>query len=145
MGTTVDRASAVSEIRQKAEGYGIPNERVEGMDIMAVRRSAEAALEYVRAGNGPFFLEITTYRFRGHSMGDPERYRQAEEVKCWQENNDPIGIYHKYLVENNIANAEELLELDRKAANDITAAVQFAESSPEPTPEMLWEHIYADE
>src|SRR5512136_342462 len=114
MGTAVERASAVSEIRQKAEGYGIPNERVEGMDIMAVRHAAEAALEYIRAGNGPYFLEILTYRFRGHSMGDPERYRQAEEVKCWQENNDPIGIYHKYLVDNSIATAEELLELDHK-------------------------------
>lgn len=144
MGTTVERASAVSEIRQKAEGYGIPNDRVEGMDIMAVRRAAEAALAYIRVGNGPYFLEITTYRFRGHSMGDPERYRQAEEVKCWQENNDPIGIYHKYLVDNSIATAEELLELDNQAANDITAAVQFAESSPEPAPEALWEHIYAD-
>ena len=111
---------------------------------MAVRRAAEAALEYVRSGNGPYFLEITTYRFRGHSMGDPERYRQAEEVKCWQENNDPIGIYHKYLVDNSIATAEELLELDHKAADEIVAAVQFAESSPEPAPEALWEHIYAD-
>jgi pyruvate dehydrogenase E1 component alpha subunit len=144
MGTTVERASAVSEIRQKAEGYGIPNDRIEGMDIMAVRRATEAALEYVRSGNGPYFLEITTYRFRGHSMGDPERYRQAEEVKCWQENNDPIGIYHKYLVDNSIATAEELLELDHKAADEISAAVQFAESSPEPAPEALWEHIYAD-
>jgi pyruvate dehydrogenase E1 component alpha subunit len=145
MGTRVERASAVSEIRQKAEGYGIPNERVEGMDIMAVRAAAEKALEYVRAGNGPYFLEITTYRFRGHSMGDPERYRQAEEVKCWQEHNDPIGIFHAYLVEKGLASADELSALDQKAADDLAAAVQFAESSPEPAPEMLWEHVYADE
>jgi pyruvate dehydrogenase E1 component subunit alpha len=144
MGTAVDRASAVSEIRQKAEGYGIPNDRVDGMDIMAVRHAAEAALEYVRAGNGPFFLEITTYRFRGHSMGDPERYRQAEEVKCWQEEHDPIGIYHKYLIENNLATDDELLQIDQKAADEVAAAVQFGESSPEPAPETLWEHIYAD-
>jgi pyruvate dehydrogenase E1 component alpha subunit len=144
MGTAVERASAVSEIRQKAEGYGIPNDRVEGMDILAVRRAAETALDYIRAGNGPYFLEITTYRFRGHSMGDPERYRQAEEFNSCKENNDPIGIYHKYLVDNSIATAEELLELDHKAADEISAAVQFAESSPEPAPEALWEHIYAD-
>ena len=145
MGTTVERASAVSEIRQKAEGYGIPNDRVDGMDILTVRRAAQKALDYIRAGNGPYFLEILTYRFRGHSMGDPERYRQAEEVKCWQEENDPIGIYHKHLVDNGIATADELLDLDRKAAAEITAAVQFAESSPEPAPEALWEHIYADQ
>jgi pyruvate dehydrogenase E1 component alpha subunit len=144
MGTTVERASAVSQIRQKAEGYGIPNERVDGMDLMAVRAAALQALEKVRAGNGPYFLEITTYRFRGHSMGDPERYRKAEEVKHWQETNDPIGIYHKYLVDNTIASAEELAEQERKAEADVAAAVQFAESSPEPAPETLWEHIFVD-
>jgi pyruvate dehydrogenase E1 component alpha subunit len=144
MGTTVERASAVSQIRQKAEGYGIPNERVDGMDLMAVRAAALQALEKVRAGNGPYFLEITTYRFRGHSMGDPERYRKAEEVKHWQETNDPIGIYHKYLVDNTIASAEELAEQEQKAEADVAAAVQFAESSPEPAPETLWEHIFVD-
>ncbi len=144
MGTTVERASAVSEIRQKAEGYGIPNERVDGMDILAVRRASAKALDYVRAGSGPYFLEIITYRFRGHSMGDPERYRQAEEVKCWQEENDPIGFYHKHLVDNGIASADELAALDRKAAQEIAEAVRFAESSPEPAPEALWEHIYTE-
>jgi pyruvate dehydrogenase E1 component alpha subunit len=144
MGTAVERASAVSEIRQKAEGYGIPNERVDGMDILAVKRASEKALEYIRSGKGPYFLEIITYRFRGHSMGDPERYRQADEVKCWAEENDPIGIYHKYLVDNSIASADELAALDRKAAEEVAAAVQFAESSPEPAPEALWENIYAD-
>ncbi|MEE8121773.1 MAG: pyruvate dehydrogenase (acetyl-transferring) E1 component subunit alpha, partial [Anaerolineales bacterium] len=107
MGTSVERASAVSEIRQKAEGYGIPNRRVDGMDVMAVRQAALEALEYARDGGGPYFLEILTYRFRGHSIGDPERYRQAEEVEKWQEN-DPIGIYHHYLIEQNIATGGEL-------------------------------------
>ena len=73
MGTSVDRASAVIEIRQKAQGYDIPNERVNGMDVIEVRMAAEKHLEYVRSGNGPFFLEAVTYRYRGHSMGDPER------------------------------------------------------------------------
>jgi pyruvate dehydrogenase E1 component alpha subunit len=144
MGTAVERASAVPEIRQKAEGYGIPNEQVDGMNILAVRAAAAKALDYIRAGNGPYFLEIMTYRFRGHSMGDPERYRQAEEVKCWQEENDPIGIYHKYLVDQGISTPDKLAELDRDAAQEIAAAVQFAESSPEPAPEALWENIYAD-
>jgi pyruvate dehydrogenase E1 component alpha subunit len=143
MGTAVDRASAVSEIRQKAEGYAIPNHRVDGMDIMAVRQAAEDALAYVRSGKGPYFLEAITYRFRGHSMGDPERYRQSDEVKKWQEN-DPIGIYHRYLTSQKIADETELDQIEAKATSDVEEAVRFAESSPEPAPEALWEHVYAD-
>jgi pyruvate dehydrogenase E1 component alpha subunit len=143
MGTAVDRASAVSEIRQKAEGYCIPNDCVDGMDVLKVRQAAEEALAFIRSGNGPFFLEIETYRFRGHSMGDPERYRKAEEVHKWQEN-DPIGIYRKALIELGIAGEAELDGLEQKAEADTAAAVQFAESSPEPEPEALFEHIYVE-
>jgi pyruvate dehydrogenase E1 component alpha subunit len=143
MGTAVDRASAVSEIRQKAEGYGIPNKCVDGMDVLNVRQAAEEALAFVRAGNGPFFLEIETYRFRGHSMGDPERYRKAEEVRQWQEN-DPIGIYRKTLIDQGLASQAELDALEQKAEADTAAAVQFAENSPEPAPEALYEHIYVE-
>ena len=144
MGTAVDRASAVSEIRQKAEGYGIPNERVNGMDILDVRKSAEKAIKHVRAGNGPYFMEIITYRFRGHSMGDPERYRVADEVKKWQEN-DPIGIYRKYLSDQKIADDKELDQIDQKCAEEVADAVKFAKASPEPDPESLFAHIYVDE
>jgi len=144
MGTAVDRASAVSEIRQKAEGYCIPSNRADGMDIMNVRQVGEQALEYIRSGQGPFFLEIETYRFRGHSMGDPERYRKAEEVKCWEEEEDPIGIYRKYLAAQGIANEAELDALDLKTLQEIQEAIQFAETSPEPAPETLFQDIYAD-
>jgi pyruvate dehydrogenase E1 component alpha subunit len=143
MGTTIERASAVSEMRQKAEGYGMTNSRVDGMDVMAVRQATLQAIEQIRAGGGPYFLEVITYRFRGHSMGDPERYRQADEVKCWQEN-DPIGIYRKYLVELNISTEAELNELDRRAEVETQAAVQFAETSPEPAPEELFADVYVD-
>jgi pyruvate dehydrogenase E1 component alpha subunit len=142
MGTTVERASAVSEIRRKADGYDIPNDKADGMDVLAVREAASKAIEYIREGNGPFFLEIHTYRFRGHSMGDPERYRQAAEVKKWQEN-DPIGIYHAKLKEMGVVTDDELNEMDSRAAQEVEAAVQFAEASPEPSPEALWEEIYA--
>ncbi len=144
MGTAVDRASAVSEIRQKAEGYQIPNERVEGMDVLEVKKAAEKALKHVREGNGPYFLEIMTYRFRGHSMGDPERYREAEEVHRWQEE-DPIGIYHKWLVENGKATDEELDAIVAAAEQEVEDAVEFAENSPEPAPEALFEHVYVEE
>jgi len=143
MGTAIERASAVSEMRQKAEGYGIPNGRVDGMDVLAVRKASEEALEFIRSGKGPYFLEVITYRFRGHSMGDPERYRKQEEVKKWQEN-DPIGIYRNYLISNGIATDGELDAVDARVEVETRAAVQFAEASPDPAPEALWENIYVE-
>jgi len=143
MGTAVERASAVSEIRQKAEGYGIPNERVDGMNVMNVKEAAAKAIERVREGNGPYFLEIVTYRYRGHSMGDPERYRQSEEVKKWQEN-DPIGIYRAHLTKEKIATKKELDAIDAQVGEEVQAAVQFAESSPEPALEELFADIYVE-
>ena len=143
MGTAVERASAVSEIRQKAEGYGIPNERVNGMDVLEVQEATDKALEKIRGGDGPYFLEIITYRYRGHSMGDPERYREAEEVQRWQEE-DPIGIYHRQLVNKKIATEDELETLIEQVEAEVETAVQFAESSPDPVPEELFADIYAD-
>lgn len=143
MGTAVERASAVSEIRQKAEGYLIPNSKVDGMDVLAVRAAAAEILEKIRSGGGPYLLEAITYRFRGHSMGDPERYRASTEVKRWQEN-DPIGIYRQRLIGEGIASEAELDELDRRAELETQAAVQFAESSPEPELDELFTDIYAE-
>jgi pyruvate dehydrogenase E1 component alpha subunit len=144
MGTAVNRASAVPEIRQKADGYGIPNERIDGMDIMKVREAALGALEQVRSGKGPYLLEFLTYRYRGHSMGDPERYRQKEEVLKWEEE-DPIGIYRKYLTSKKIASTKALNEIDTQAEEEIKQAVEFAESSPEPAPEELFTDVYVEE
>jgi len=143
MGTSVERASAVIEIRQKAEGYGIPNDRIDGMNVLTVRQAAQEALEAIRSGNGPFFLEVVTYRYRGHSMGDPERYRKSEEVRQWEEN-DPIGIYRDYLIDQQIAGADELNALEARVREEVQEAVQYAESSPEPAPESLFENVYVD-
>jgi len=144
MGTSVERASAVAEIRQKAEGYNIPNSRIDGMNVITVREAAQEAIEKVRSGEGPYFLEAVTYRYRGHSMGDPERYRQSEEIKEWQEN-DPIGIYHKYLTDEEIATEEDLEQVNNRVENEIEEAIQFAESSPDPEPEALFENVYVEE
>ena len=143
MGTAVERASAVPQIVQKAEGYGIPHVQVDGMDILKVNQAAAQVIERVRAGGGPLFLEAITYRFRGHSMGDPERYRKQEEVKKWQEN-DPIGIFHSYLTKQGLAEQAELEGIEAQAEAEVQAAVQFAESSPEPAPETLFDHIYVE-
>lgn len=143
MGTAVERASAVSEIRQKAEGYGMPNERIEGMDLMKVRKEVSRVLETMRKEGGPYLLEIMTYRYRGHSMGDPERYREKEEVKKWQDE-DPIGIFRKFLIEEEIATKAELDEQDDEAEAIVEEAVEFAESSPEPENDSLFEDIYVE-
>jgi pyruvate dehydrogenase E1 component alpha subunit len=143
MGTSVERASAVSEMIQKAEGYGMKNSQVDGMDVMKVYEASKEAIDWVRKESQPYFLEIDTYRFRGHSMGDPERYRKAEEVKKWQEN-DPIGIYNKYLLDKKIATRKALDELEARADEEVAKAVEFAETSPEPAMEELFKDIYAD-
>lgn len=143
MGTSVERASAVSEIVQKFRGYDIPGERVDGMDIIAVREASLAALERIRNGEGPYFLEIITYRFQGHSMGDPERYREKDEITKWQ-SDDPIGKYREYLIAEKIASAKELDAVDQKVEEEVSEAVEFAETSPEPAPEELFTDIYAD-
>lgn len=144
MGTSVERASAVPEMRQKALGYAMENAQADGMDVLAVRQAAEEALEFVRNGKGPYFLEVITYRYRGHSMGDPERYRQSAEIKKWQEN-DPIGVFHHYLTNNGIASPEELDDIDHRVENEVQQAVQFAESSPNPSPDSLFDNIYAEQ
>lgn len=144
MGTAVERASAVSEIQQKAEGYGIPHSRVDGMDVMAVYEASRTAIEKVRSGEGPYLLEIMTYRFRGHSMGDPERYRKQEEVKK-REEQDPIGVFRAYLTKNKIASTKALEEITARAEADLQKAVEFAEASPEPALETLFDDIYVEE
>ena len=143
MGTAVERASAVSEIRRKADGYAIANERVDGMNVLNVNEAAQRVIETVRGGSGPYFMEIITYRFRGHSMGDPERYRKQEEVRKWQEN-DPIGIFQKHLTEEKITTPEELQDIEIKAEAEVRDAVEFAESSPEPDPDELFKDVYVE-
>jgi pyruvate dehydrogenase E1 component alpha subunit len=143
MGTSVERASAVSEIHQKADAYGMKNSRVDGMDITKVYDAAKEAIDFVRKNSQPYMLEVTTYRFRGHSMGDPERYRKHEEVKKWEES-DPIGIFRKQLVDKKVATAKALDEIDARADEEVVKAVEFAETSPEPALDELFNNIYTE-
>jgi pyruvate dehydrogenase E1 component alpha subunit len=142
MGTAVERASAVDEIRQKAEGYGMKNAQVDGMDVAKVYAAAQEAMQFVRENAQPYLLEVNTYRFRGHSMGDPERYRKQEEVKKWQEN-DPIGIFRAQLLRESLATEAELDALDARAESETQKSVEFAEASPEPGMDELFKDIYA--
>ena len=143
MGTAVERASAVTDIRQKAEGYGMKNGQADGMDVMKVYEAAKEAMDFIRKEGQPYFLEIDTYRFRGHSMGDPERYRKSEEVKKWQEE-DPIGIFNKHLLNKKVATRKTLDEIEARVEEEVARAVEFAEASPEPALEDLYADIYAE-
>jgi pyruvate dehydrogenase E1 component alpha subunit len=143
MGTAVERASAVKEIHKKADGYGIQNSRVEGMDVMKVYEAAKDALEYARK-EGPYFLEVLTYRYEGHSMGDPERYRSKDEVGHWEEN-DPIGIFRSFLLDKKHADEQELNAIEQEVIDEVREAVKFAEESPDPSWEDLINSVYVEE
>ena len=113
------------------------------MDVMKVYEAAKEAINYVRTDSQPYLLEVITYRYRGHSMGDPERYRKQEEVKKWQEN-DPIGIFRKHLLEKKTAPAKALDEIETQVDEEVNKAVEFAETSPEPAMEDLFANIYVE-
>ena len=141
MGTAVERASAVSEIRQKASGYGMPSERIDGKDLLEVYGATQKALEHVRT-EGPFLIEVVTYRYRGHSMGDPERYRESDEIDKWRKD-DPIGIFRAKLLEEGVS--ESILdEEELRVEKAIEEAIQFAEESPEPAPGTLFDYLYVE-
>jgi pyruvate dehydrogenase E1 component alpha subunit len=141
MGTAVERASAVSEIRQKASGYGMPSERIDGMDILEVYDATQKALDHVRT-EGPFLIEVVTYRYRGHSMGDPERYRASDEIDKWRKD-DPIGIFRAKLLEDGFSESV-LDEEEHRVEKVIEEAIQFAEESPDPAPETLFDYLYVE-
>jgi pyruvate dehydrogenase E1 component alpha subunit len=143
MGTAVERASAVGEIRQKAEGYNMPNRRIQGMNVLEVRQAAEAALAAVRDNGCPYFLEVLTYRYRGHSMGDPERYRQSEEVERWQQT-DPIGIFRNHLLGEGLFGGEVLSAQEGEVEQEVQQAIAFAEASADPPPEALYQDVYKE-
>lgn len=143
MGTAVERASAVSEIVDKAQAYGMEGKRVDGMEILEVHEATTLALQEIRDGGGPQFLEMLTYRYEGHSMGDPLRYRTKDEVEKWRED-DPIGILERHMLSEEMADKDTLEEIDQEVEETIEEAVQFAEESPLPDPEDLYKDIYVE-
>lgn len=143
MGTAVNRASAVPRMIDKALGYGLQGKQVDGMDILAVYEATREALAAIRRGEGPQFLEMITYRYEGHSMGDPLRYRTREEVEKWRED-DPIGILERHLLADLAATREELEAIDQAVEAEVEAAVRFAEESPLPSTADLFANIYVE-
>jgi pyruvate dehydrogenase E1 component alpha subunit len=142
MGTSVERHSAQTDLSKKAEGYGIPGQRIDGMDVMAVREAVAEGIRLAREERKPTLLEAFTYRFRGHSAADPEVYREREEVEEWREK-DPIESFARRCVEAGVLGEREIREVRDKAETTVLEAVEFAEASPEPALDTLYENLYA--
>ena len=143
MGTSVSRASAVPEMVDKASAYGMEGKSVDGMNVIDVFEATRSALEALRSGEGPQFLEMITYRYEGHSMGDPLRYRTKDEVEKWRDD-DPIGILERHILHEDIAGKEELEAIDQSVEEQIEEAVQYAEESPLPALDALFSNIYVE-
>jgi pyruvate dehydrogenase E1 component alpha subunit len=143
MGTAQARASA-GELYQRGSAYGIPGHQVNGMDVLEVRAAAAEAIDSIRAGNGPVILEMQTYRYRGHSMSDPAKYRTKEEVNKMRSESDPIDNLKKLLLERAIVDEEALRQVDREVKEIVTKAADFAVTSPEPDPSELWTDILVE-
>jgi TPP-dependent pyruvate/acetoin dehydrogenase alpha subunit len=137
MGTALIRHQAQTDISLKAGSYGLASSAVDGMDVLAAEAAARQAADYVRSGNGPFLLEFRTYRFRAHSMADPDLYRTKEEVEEWKKR-DPILLFQSRLCEWGLLTQSDLAQLETEISAEIDEAVRFAETSPfEPAEDLL--------
>lgn len=141
MGTSTKRSTANNEYYKRGEGFGVPGRQVNGMDVLEVFEAAKEVVEYVRSGKGPFLLEMKTYRYRGHSMSDPAKYRTKEEVAEFREKKDPIINLQRFMLENNIASETDFSEIDKKVKQIVEDAVEFAKSSPEPDANELFTDV----
>ncbi|HEX3041645.1 MAG TPA: pyruvate dehydrogenase (acetyl-transferring) E1 component subunit alpha [Solirubrobacterales bacterium] len=142
MGTAVERHSAQTDLSKKAEGYGISGAQVDGMDVAAVREGVAEGIRQAREEQRPTLLEASTYRYRGHSAADPEVYREREEVEEWQEK-DPIESFARRCVEAGVLGEREVAQARETAEETVKAAVEFAEASPEPALDTMYENLYA--
>ena len=132
MGTSIERAAATTDFSQRGASFDIPGEQVDGMDVRAVKAAGDKAVKRARAGEGPYILEMLTYRYRGHSMSDPAKYRTREEVDRIREERDPIERVKKRLLEGKLASEEEIRAIDAKVREVVNAAAEFAQTDPEP-------------
>lgn len=142
MGTPIHKTSAVTEVYRRASAYDIPSQRVNGMDLLEVHEAAKRAADYVRQGNGPYLIEALTYRFRGHSMADPELYRTKQEVEEWRAR-DPIVRFQRELESEGILTDEDWQRLVEEIDKLSDEWVRFADESPDPPLETLYEDVYA--
>ncbi len=140
MGTSQQRAAA-GELYKRGEGYGIPGKKVDGMDVTTVYEEAQKAADYVRDGNGPMILEFDTYRYRGHSMSDPAKYRTKEEVQSVRAESDAIEGIKKLLLDDGTYSEDDIKTVEKEIKSIVNEAAEFAQQSPEPDPSELWTDI----
>ncbi len=143
MGTAQARSTSTKDIYHRGEAFGIPGEIVNGMDVLAVKAAGEKAVAHCRAGKGPYILEVKTYRYRGHSMSDPAKYRTREEVQKVREQSDPIEHVRELLLTGKHATEDDLKAIDKEIKEVVNQSAEFSKESPEPSVEELWTDIYA--
>ncbi len=141
MGTSVTRSSAQTDFSKRGLSFDIPGEQVDGMDVRAVKEAGERAVAFARSGKGPYILEMQTYRYRGHSMSDPAKYRPKEELNKIRTENDPIDMVRARLIETKRASEDELKQLETQIRNTINEAAEFASHDREPDPSELWTDV----
>ncbi len=141
MGTSVDRAAAGSDLFKRGEAFGIPGEKVDGMNVFKVIEAADKAGKYVRDGNGPYIIEVQTYRYRGHSMSDPAKYRSKKELENYKET-DPIEIVKSEILKKKFANEKEIESINKETLEEIKNAAEFAINSPFPKDSELYTDVY---
>jgi pyruvate dehydrogenase E1 component alpha subunit len=144
MGTSIERSSSETHLYRRGASFNIPGKEVDGMDVLAVREAAGAAAEHARSGKGPFILEMKTYRYRGHSMSDPGKYRTREEIDEVRKHRDPIDHVQELLVSGKIADEAALKAIDAEVKKVVADAAEYARTAPEPEPSELYTDVYAE-
>jgi pyruvate dehydrogenase E1 component alpha subunit len=144
MGTSVERTSNVTDLSELGESYDMPALAVDGMSVEEVHNAIEKAAEHARSGKGPYLLEIRTYRYKGHSMSDPAKYRSKEEVEEYK-SKDPVSVVLDIIEKKKYAAEKQIKEIQDKVKETVNEAVKFAEESPAPKPEELYEDVYMQE
>ncbi len=143
MGTSIERSSAQAVLSKRGVSFNIPGEEVDGMDVEAVAAAGRKAVAWCRSGNGPILLEMQTYRYRGHSMSDPAKYRTRDEVQAVREKRDPIEHFGQKLVQRGLASEDDLKAIDKETRQIINLAAEYASESPEPDPAELFTDVLA--
>ncbi|OJW52541.1 MAG: pyruvate dehydrogenase (acetyl-transferring) E1 component subunit alpha [Alphaproteobacteria bacterium 41-28] len=141
MGTSVERSSAGPNYYGRGQGWGIPGELVDGMELLKVKEAARRAVDYARSGKGPYILEMDTYRYRGHSMSDPAKYRSKEEVEGVKEKRDPIDHFRTYMLKTLKIPEDQIKDIEEEIKTVVLEAVEFAKTSPEPDPSELYTDV----
>ena len=144
MGTSQERSTSTPDLYTRGEAFGIKGEIVDGMNVLAVKEASEKAVAHCRAGKGPYVLEVKTYRYRGHSMSDPAKYRTREEVQKMREERDPIEQVRSMLLTGKHATEDDLKAIDKDIKATVNESAEFAKESPEPHLDELWTDIYAE-